>query len=88
LKIRGPVVGFEVAHASRGRMIHWEAPLRAVACRNCGSSDTRVSFEFLAFTRRICPECGAAFVTIADLSGERVFTFSFTRSKPQLPRSE
>jgi len=69
-------------------MIHWEAPLRAVSCRNCGSSDTKVSFEFLAFTRRICPDCGAAFVTIADLSGERVFTVHFTRSKPQVPGSE
>lgn len=58
-------------------MIHWETPLREVACRNCGSSDTRVSFEFLAFTRRVCRECGAAFVTIADPSGERTFTFRF-----------
>ena len=68
-------------------MIHWETPLRAVECRNCGSSDTRVSFEFLAFTRRVCRDCGAAFVTIADPSGERTFTFGFTRSKAHTPKT-
>jgi hypothetical protein len=81
------MVGFEVAHPTTA-MIHWEAPLRAVACGNCGSSDTRVSFEFLAFTRRVCPECGTAFVTIADLSGERVFTFRFHRRKRTIPSGD
>ncbi|HEY3157318.1 MAG TPA: hypothetical protein VGJ78_00040 [Vicinamibacterales bacterium] len=46
-----------------------------------------MSFEFLAFTRRVCRECGAAFVTIADPSGERAFTFSFTRPKAHTPKT-
>jgi len=68
-------------------MIHWEAPLSDVACRSCGSTDTRVSFEFLAFTRRTCRDCGAAFVTIADPSGERAFTFRFGRPKAHTPKT-
>ena len=68
-------------------MIHWEAPLRDVACRKCGSSDTRVSFEFLAFTRRVCRDCGAAFVCIADPSGEHAFKFPFARTKAHTPKT-
>jgi hypothetical protein len=46
-----------------------------------------VSFEFLAFTRRTCRDCGAAFVTIADPSGERAFTFRFGRPKAHTPKT-
>jgi hypothetical protein len=68
-------------------MIHWEVPLREMACKKCGCSETRVSFEFLAFTRRVCPECGAAFITIADPSGERTFTFRFSGHKAHTPKT-
>jgi hypothetical protein len=86
LKIRAQEDGVEVAHPIEA-MIHWEAPLGDVACRSCGSTDTRVSFEFLAFTRRTCRDCGAAFVTIADPSGERAFTFRFGRPKAHTPKT-
>ena len=80
MKIRFFVPGFQIAHAGRDAMIHWEAPPHVVGCSNCGSSDTQVSFEFLLFTRRICRTCGLAFVTITDPSSrDRVFTFRFKR---------
>ena len=57
-------------------MIRWEPTLHVVACSNCGSHDTRVSFEFLSFARRVCRNCGATFVTITDSAkGERVVNF-------------
>jgi hypothetical protein len=67
-------------------MIRWEAPLREVACSDCGSNDTEVSFEFLAFTHRICRSCGATFVTIGDPSRDRKFPFPFRRQKAHEPK--
>jgi hypothetical protein len=51
-------------------MIHWEARSSNVACTGCFSSDTRMLFEFLAFTRHVCRACGQTFVTVAQPSNE------------------
>jgi len=51
-------------------MIHWEARSSNVACTSCFSSDTRMLFEFLAFTRHVCHACGETFVTVAPRSDE------------------
>src|SRR5258705_2381774 len=44
-------------------MIYWEAQSNEmrVACSACGSGDTRVSFEFLCYTRHTCRECSTTF---------------------------
>jgi hypothetical protein len=47
-------------------MIHWEARSSNVVCTSCFSSDTRMLFEFLAFTRHVCRACGQTFVTVAQ----------------------
>ena len=66
-------------------MIRWEAPQGAVVCSYCGSEETDISFEFLAFTRHVCRACGEAFYTIAARStGDRVF--GQTRRKTPLTK--
>jgi hypothetical protein len=52
------------------RMIHWETPSRKVACTTCHSTDTRVWFEFLTFTRHVCRACRAPFVTVAQRAAD------------------
>ena len=44
-------------------MIYWEAQSNEmkVACSACGSVDTRVSFEFLCYTRHTCRVCSTTF---------------------------
>jgi hypothetical protein len=44
-------------------MIYWEAQSNEmrVACSACGSVDTRVSFEFLCYTRHTCRACSTTF---------------------------
>jgi len=44
-------------------MIYWEAQSNEmrVACSACGSGDTRVSFEFLCYTRHTCRACSTTF---------------------------
>jgi len=49
-------------------MIRWEAPSGTVSCVSCQSGETRVSFEFLTFTRRVCRNCGAVFITVGERS--------------------
>jgi transposase-like protein len=61
-------------------MIRWEGPQRTVECGHCGSSDTEVSFEFMAFTRHHCRACGSSFTTFTGRSGERG-ALSFIRRK-------
>jgi hypothetical protein len=56
-------------------MIHWEARSSNVACTSCFSSDTRMLFEFLAFTRHVCRACGQTFVTVAQPSNESLPAF-------------
>jgi hypothetical protein len=49
-------------------MIYWESQSNEmkVACSACGSMDTRVSFEFLCYTRHTCRTCS---MTFTDSSG-------------------
>jgi hypothetical protein len=44
-------------------MIYWEARSNEmrVVCSACGSGDTRVSFEFLCYTRHTCRACSTTF---------------------------
>jgi hypothetical protein len=66
-------------------VIRWEAPQGAVACSHCGSEDTDISFEFLAFTRRVCRRCGDTFYTFAGRSTDRR-VFGMTRRKSRLTK--
>ncbi len=64
-------------------MIRWEGPHRTVECGHCGSIDTEVSFEFLAFTRYHCRACGTNFVIFSAGSREPGVP-SFIRRKNRL----
>jgi hypothetical protein len=53
-----------------------------MACGHCGSEETEISFEFLAFTRRTCRACGETFYTIAARStDDRVFELTPRKTK-------
>jgi hypothetical protein len=78
---RADIAGIPVAHSSDD-VIRWETPQGAIACGHCGSTETEISFEFLAFTRRICRACGETFYTMAPRSTEdRVFDLTPTTRK-------
>ena len=51
-------------------MIYWEAQSNEirVACSACGSLDTRVSFEFLCYTRHTCRVCSTTFTHSGGLA--------------------
>jgi len=61
-------------------VIRWETPQATVVCGHCGSEDTKISFEFLAFARHICRGCGEAFYTLTTRSTDRT-VFGATRRK-------
>jgi hypothetical protein len=58
-----PMVGWRPRCSTVDTMIYWEAQSSEmrVACSACGSVDTRVSFEFLCYTRHTCRTCSTTF---------------------------
>ena len=66
-----PMVGWRSRCSTVDTMIYWEAQSNEmrVACSACGSLDTRVSFEFLCYTRHTCRACSTTFTHTGGRAG-------------------